>query len=46
MVKSKRNSSFEILRILSMFAIVIHHFAVHGTLNPNFYNKNQEKEFA
>lgn len=40
MVKSKRNSSFEILRILSMFAIVIHHFAVHGTLNPNFYNKN------
>ena len=40
MIKSKRNSSFELLRILSMFAIVIHHFAIHGTLNPSFYDKN------
>lgn len=28
----KRNSSIELLRILSMFLIVIHHYAVHGTL--------------
>lgn len=27
--KSNRNSSIELLRILSMFAIVIHHYAYH-----------------
>lgn len=36
--KRERNSSIELLRILSMFAIVIHHYAVHGTLDPNHYN--------
>ena len=30
-VKSKRNSAIEILRLFSMFLIVIHHYAVHGT---------------
>lgn len=29
----KRNSSIELLRILSVFAIVIHHYGVHGTLD-------------
>lgn len=28
---NKRNSSFELLRIISMFLIVMHHFSVHGT---------------
>ena len=36
--KKGRNSSIELLRILSMFAIVIHHYAVHGTLNSDHYN--------
>lgn len=36
--KKGRNSSIELLRILSMFAIVIHHYAVHGTLDCNHYN--------
>lgn len=35
MVKSKRNSSIELLRLLSMFLVVIHHYAIHGTY---FYN--------
>lgn len=26
----KRNSSFELLRIISMYLIVLHHFVVHG----------------
>lgn len=30
---SKRNSSIEFLRIISMFLIVLHHYAVHGTFN-------------
>lgn len=37
-VKKTRNSSFELLRILSMFAIVIHHFALKSTLDGSFYS--------
>lgn len=38
-MKSKiRNSSFELLRILSMFAIVMHHYGVHGTFNQQVFN--------
>lgn len=43
--KNKRNSSFELLRILSMFAIVVHHFAMHGTLNPILYKDTFAKSF-
>ena len=31
--KTQRNSSFELLRIISMFLIIMHHFSVHGTFN-------------
>lgn len=30
MLKSIRQSNFELLRLLSMFLIVVHHFAIHG----------------
>ena len=36
--KSNRNSSIELLRILSMFAIVIPHYAYHSTFNWGVYN--------
>lgn len=29
----ERNSNFELLRIISMFLIVVHHFSVHGTFD-------------
>lgn len=29
-MSNKRNSSFELLRIISMYLIVVHHFVVHG----------------
>lgn len=29
-MNSKRNSSFELLRIISMYLIILHHFVVHG----------------
>jgi peptidoglycan/LPS O-acetylase OafA/YrhL len=29
-MSNKRNSSFELLRIVSMYLIVLHHFVVHG----------------
>ncbi|WP_295622447.1 acyltransferase [uncultured Methanobrevibacter sp.] len=42
--KSQRNTNLEILRIISMFLIISHHFAVHGmkglefiASNPNTY---------
>lgn len=28
--KRQRNSNIELLRIVSMFLIVLHHFSVHG----------------
>lgn len=41
MTKRKdRNASIELLRIFSMFAIVIHHYAYHGTFNWTAYNPN------
>lgn len=39
-MKSSRNSSIELLRILSMFAIVLHHYAYHSTLKWTVYNLN------
>lgn len=36
-MSKKRESNFEVLRILSMFLIVLSHFAVHGTYQvPNY----------
>ena len=32
---TKRNSSLELLRIIAMFIIIIHHFGVHG-IDPYF----------
>ncbi|MET7026916.1 acyltransferase family protein [Ligilactobacillus salivarius] len=29
-MSNKRNSSFELLRIISMYLIIVHHFVVHG----------------
>lgn len=37
-VKKERQSNIELLRIISMLMIVIHHFAVHGKLNYRIYN--------
>lgn len=37
-MKVRRNSSFELLRIISMFAIVLHHYAYHGTFNWHQYS--------
>ncbi|MBB1095465.1 acyltransferase family protein [Limosilactobacillus sp. BG-MG3-A] len=37
-IRNKRNSSIELLRILSMFVIVIHHYAYHSTFNWQVYN--------
>ena len=37
-MKSRRNSSFEMLRIFSMFAIVLHHYAYHGTFKWQQYS--------
>lgn len=37
-MKSRRNSSFELLRIFSMFAIVLHHYAYHGTFKWQQYS--------
>ncbi len=36
--KSSRNSGIELLRILSMFTIVIHHYAYHSTFKWWTYN--------
>lgn len=38
MIKKSRNSSFELLRIISMFAIVLHHYAFHGTFDWQNFN--------
>ena len=36
-----RNSSFELLRIISMLLIVAHHFVVHGKFDlTSMFNKN------
>lgn len=34
-IKKQRNSSFELLRIISIFLIVMHHFSVHGTFSAD-----------
>lgn len=36
--RKDRNSSIELLRILTMFAIVIHHYAYHGTFHWQVFN--------
>lgn len=35
----ERNSNFEVLRIVSMFLIVLHHFSVHGVANAGNFSK-------
>lgn len=35
----ERNSNFEILRIASMFLIVLHHFSVHGVANAGNFDR-------
>lgn len=35
MSSKKRNSNFELLRIIAMFLIIFHHSVVHGLLNNN-----------
>lgn len=32
-IKPVRNSAIELLRIIAMFIIIIHHFGVHGILH-------------
>lgn len=36
-MSNKRNSSFELLRIVSMYLIVLHHFVVHGNTDIGGY---------
>jgi hypothetical protein len=36
-VKKERNSNFELMRIVSMFMIVVYHFIVHGGVLTNSY---------
>lgn len=38
--KNKRNSNLEILRIIAMFFIILHHFAVHGMSHVDFVASN------
>ena len=38
--KSQRNTNLEILRIISMFLIISHHFAVHGMKGLEFIASN------
>lgn len=40
-----RNSSFELLRIISMFLIVLHHYAIHGTLNVQSFQSSRVGTF-
>lgn len=42
MIKSKRNSSLELLRIISMVLIVAHHYAIHG-FDRNLLDYNYNK---
>lgn len=42
-MKKERNSSLEILRILSMFLIVMHHYSIHGGFNLNDQSLNLNK---
>lgn len=35
-----RNSNIELLRIISMFLIVLHHFSIHGIFNSNIVVNN------
>lgn len=39
-MESKRKSNFELLRIVCMFMIVFHHFAVHSAFNTQIVNIN------
>ena len=38
--RNQRNSNLEILRIIAMFFIIAHHFAVHGMGNVDFVASN------
>jgi len=38
--RNQRNSNLEILRIVAMFFIIAHHFAVHGMGNIDFVASN------
>ena len=40
MNRNQRNSNLEILRIVAMFFIIAHHFAVHGMGNIDFVASN------
>lgn len=35
-IRKKRQSNFELLRIIAMFFIVIHHSLVHGILTSSY----------
>lgn len=39
-LKTERQSNIELLRIISMLVIVIHHFAAHGMTDYSTYNPN------
>jgi len=38
--KNGRNSNVELLRIIAMIVIIIHHYMYHGLLKTEFYNIN------
>lgn len=39
MEKADRNSNFELLRIIGIFFIIVHHYLVHG-IDFNYFNEN------
>ncbi|EFZ34288.1 acyltransferase [Ligilactobacillus ruminis] len=41
MLKTKRQSNLELLRIISMLMIILHHFAVHGKFGYLTYNQDK-----
>ena len=43
MKKNKRNSNLELLRIISMFLIVAHHYSLHGFIKIETYNVDYNK---
>lgn len=38
-MKQERNSNYELMRIISMFMIVVYHIILHGNVLGNYQNE-------